>query len=62
MSCHFNSFFWDFHHRHRELLGKNPRIQMMYRTWNKKPRDQKEQILAQAQKYIKNLEKLCYHI
>ncbi|MBS3810069.1 MAG: cryptochrome/photolyase family protein, partial [Desulfobacterales bacterium] len=57
-ACPYNSLFWDFHHRHRPLLEKNPRVGMMYRTWDKKPDMEKEKILAQAAIYKKNLESL----
>jgi len=56
-ACPYNSLFWDFHHRHRPLLEKNPRIGMMYRTWDKKPDTEKEKILAQAAIYKKNLKR-----
>ena len=57
-ACPYNSLFWDFQHRHRPLLEKNPRIAMIYRTWDKKPDTEKEKILAQADSYRKNLESL----
>ena len=57
-ACPFNCLFWDFFDRHREQLGNNPRIGMMYRTWNRKnPKDQKR-ILKQAESYKKDLNRL----
>ena len=34
-ACPFNSLYWHFHARNRHLLEKNPRIGMVYRTWDK---------------------------
>jgi deoxyribodipyrimidine photolyase-related protein len=55
-ACPFNSLYWDFYHRHADKLAKNPRIGMMYRTWEKMK--EREQILSQANYYLENIEKL----
>jgi deoxyribodipyrimidine photolyase-related protein len=55
-SCPFNSLYWHFHARNRELLEKNPRIGMVYRTWDKMSNQQA--ILAQAEAYLLDLENL----
>ena len=55
-SCPFNSLYWHFHARNRELLEKNPRIGMVYRTWDKMGNQQA--ILAQAEAYLLDLENL----
>ncbi|MEC7241730.1 MAG: cryptochrome/photolyase family protein [Myxococcota bacterium] len=34
-SCPFNSLFWDFMVRHRPTLSENPRIGVLYRTWDR---------------------------
>jgi deoxyribodipyrimidine photolyase-related protein len=57
-SCPFNSFYWHFHVRNRPLLEKNPRIGMMYRTWDKMNPADKEALLKQADEYLSQLEKL----
>lgn len=33
--CPFNPLYWDFLVRNREKLGNNPRLQPVYRTWDK---------------------------
>ncbi len=33
--CPFNPLYWDFLVRNREKLGRNPRLQPVYRTWDK---------------------------
>jgi deoxyribodipyrimidine photolyase-related protein len=57
-ACPFNSFYWDFLARHRSKLEKNPRVAMMYRTWDRKDDSEKEKILKQAKAYKKNLNDL----
>ncbi len=55
-ACPFNSLYWHFYQRNREKLEKNPRIGMAYRTLAKIKN--KEEILAQADKYLKEIEDL----
>jgi deoxyribodipyrimidine photolyase-related protein len=55
-ACPFNSLYWHFHARNRELLEKNPRIGMVYRTWDKM--SNKQELLDQAEDYLANIEEL----
>ena len=55
-ACPFNSLYWHFYARNRELLEKNPRIGMMYRTWDKM--GNKQEVLDQAELYLGNIENL----
>lgn len=55
-SCPFNSLYWHFYARNREKLERNPRIGMMYRTWDKM--NNKQEILNQADFYLNNLDEL----
>lgn len=57
-ACPFNSLYWDFLHRHRTLLEKNPRVAMMYRTWDRMKRDSRKALLKQAEHYREKLEDL----
>lgn len=42
-ACPFHSLYWNFFGQHAKLFGKNPRIGMMVRIWEKKtPADQKQ--------------------
>jgi deoxyribodipyrimidine photolyase-related protein len=34
-ACPFNALFWDFMARHRDDLGRNPRLGMLLRTWDR---------------------------
>ncbi len=54
-ACPFNSLYWDFFARHRRRLGKNARVAMMYRTWDRIDKGEKKRVLAQAGIYRKNL-------
>ena len=58
MACPFNSLYWDFFNRHRQRLQKNPRVGMMYRTWDRMDRTEKKHVLKQAAAYLKNLNHL----
>lgn len=57
-ACPFNPLYWHFHHRHREKLESNPRIGMMYRTWDKMSPDTKNVYLEQAEKYLSEIDYL----
>ncbi len=57
-ACPFNSLYWDFYDRHRDKLGKNPRIGMMYRVWDRMDGEKKEAILKQAAHYKKKADQL----
>ena len=57
-SCPFNSLYWHFQHRHAAKFSNNPRTAMVYRNWNKKPESERQEILAQAESYLANLEAL----
>jgi deoxyribodipyrimidine photolyase-related protein len=52
-ACPFNSLYWHFYHRNREMLGGNNRIGMMYAVWDKM--DNKEAILKQAEEHLNSL-------
>lgn len=57
-ACPFNSLYWDFYHRHRPALERNPRIGMMYRVWDAMPDDERRQILQQADAYKRQADEL----
>lgn len=55
-ACPFNSLYWHFYARNREKLEKNPRIGMMYRTWDKM--GNKQEIMDQAERYLAEIDRL----
>jgi deoxyribodipyrimidine photolyase-related protein len=57
-ACPFNSLYWDFFERHADKLDGNPRIGMMYRTWEKMPARERENLLRQAERYKKQADEL----
>jgi len=57
-ACPFNSFYWAFFDRHRRRLQKNPRVAMMYRTWDRMQEKEKKQVLKQADVYRKDVNHL----
>ena len=57
-ACPFNSLYWHFHHRNRHLLGANPRIAQVYRTWDRMDTGHKEELLKQAGDYLDRIETL----
>ncbi|MEM7548296.1 MAG: cryptochrome/photolyase family protein [Bacteroidota bacterium] len=57
-ACPFNSLYWNFYDRHWDKLEKNPRIAMMYRTWDRMGNEKQEEYLSQAQHYLKNINNL----
>jgi deoxyribodipyrimidine photolyase-related protein len=54
-ACPFNSLYWAFFDRHRRRLLKNPRVAMMYRTWDRMQEKEKKLVLKQAEVYLKDL-------
>ena len=57
-ACPFNSLYWRFYAVNRNKLGKNPRIGMMYRVWDKMDKQKQNDLLDKADYYLKNIEKL----
>lgn len=57
-ACPFNSLYWHFHHRHRAVLERHPRIGMAYRTWDKMEEKQQKALLGKAEEYLANLSDL----
>lgn len=57
-ACPFNSFYWAFLVRHRALLGNNPRMGMIYRTWDRFSDDERRAVLKQADRYRDTIDSL----
>lgn len=57
-ACPFNALYWDFLDRHRERLGRNPRIGMAYRQLERMPAEQLQALREQAARHLACLEDL----
>lgn len=57
-SCPFNSLYWRFMHQQRDRLVVNPRIGMLYRSWDNMTDQQRADILQTAEYYLSHLEEL----
>jgi deoxyribodipyrimidine photolyase-related protein len=54
-ACPFNYLFWDFLIRNRSKLENNPRIGMMYRTFDKMDSDKKAAIRLDSERFLKDI-------
>ncbi|EJL6490929.1 cryptochrome/photolyase family protein [Vibrio cholerae] len=57
-ACPLNSLYWRFMLKHRDRLVNNPRIGMLYKTWDKMTRDSQQAILSTADAYLSQIESL----
>ena len=57
-ACPLNSLYWQFVASHRERVGKNPRMNMIYTGWGKKTEEDRAAILKRARWCMKHLEDL----
>ncbi|MDY7094011.1 MAG: cryptochrome/photolyase family protein [Acidobacteriota bacterium] len=55
-ACPFNSLFWRFIARHRDLVAKNPRMSALLGTWRRWSEEQRQEILEQAEGFLDGLE------
>ncbi|MBM4222911.1 MAG: cryptochrome/photolyase family protein [Gammaproteobacteria bacterium] len=55
-ACPLNSLYWDFIERNRLKLEHNPRISMMYKTWDRFDADKQAAIKAQAADVIERMQ------
>jgi deoxyribodipyrimidine photolyase-related protein len=54
-ACPFNTLYWHFYNRNRSKLARNPRIGMMYNTWDKMDEDKKAAIIEKADSFLNSL-------
>jgi deoxyribodipyrimidine photolyase-related protein len=57
-SCPFNSLYWHFIHRHRRRFANNPRMTMIYRSWQRMDEGKRQRILNRAETLLKDPESL----
>ncbi|NNK93288.1 MAG: cryptochrome/photolyase family protein [Desulfobacterales bacterium] len=56
--CPFNSLYWNFLIQHQEQFVTNHRMKMMYSRVNKMTHAEKQKIIKQAEKYLRDIDKL----
>ncbi len=54
-ACPFNYLYWDFLGRHRAKLGGNPRLGMIYRTFDKMAPEKQAAVGHDADRFLKSL-------
>ena len=54
-ACPFNYLYWDFLVRNRDKLAKNPRIAMMYRTYDRMADEKKLAIEADSREFLNKI-------
>lgn len=54
-ACPFNYLYWNFLYKKRPLLEKNPRVAMMYRTWDRMDEEKKTEIIKSAERFLELL-------
>jgi deoxyribodipyrimidine photolyase-related protein len=57
-ACPFNALYWDFFERHRDKLGHNPRLGMVYRQLDQMAPETLQALRDQATHTIQRLETL----
>lgn len=57
-ACPFNPLYWHFMDRHRERLENNPRIGMIYRSWDRMDDDKRAAVLDSAERLLDQLHTL----
>ena len=54
-ACPFNALYWDFIARHRDRIGRNPRMAQMVRTYDKFAADEQRRIADSAAAFLAGL-------
>jgi len=55
-ACPFNALYWDFLIRHRDRFSGNPRMAQMYRTYDRFSGQIREELHAQAERFLAHLD------
>jgi deoxyribodipyrimidine photolyase-related protein len=54
-ACPFNYLYWNFLQSHRDKFANNPRIAMMYRTYDRMDDEKKQAIKQDASRFLTNM-------
>ncbi|PSJ39008.1 cryptochrome/photolyase family protein [Allosphingosinicella deserti] len=55
-ACPFNALYWDFLARHRDKIGRNPRLAMPYRNWDRQSESDQIATREQAADFLAKLD------
>jgi len=55
-ACPMNYLYWDFMVRNRSIIGKNARLAMIYRTYDRMPEQRKTAIAEDAARFLQRLD------
>jgi len=58
-ACPFNYLYWDFMSRNRDKIGKNPRIAMMLKTYDKMTEEKKQAIANDSSRFLEAMTGDC---
>ena len=51
-ACPMNLLYWYFLERHRDKFSANPRMAMIYKGWDARPSDAREQVLSEGNAFL----------
>ncbi|WP_260261670.1 cryptochrome/photolyase family protein [Vibrio intestinalis] len=57
-ACPLNSLYWRFMVKHRPTIGSNPRMGMIFRSWDNMAEPAQQAILQRAEYYLQQIESL----
>ena len=57
-ACPLNSLYWHFQSENSTLLRRNPRANLVFKSWDRKSEDDRNAVLLKAQAVISSLESL----
>ena len=55
-ACPFNLLYWQFVEHHRDRFESNPRMAVIYRNWDARDPEDRDQILQEAEALVRRLE------
>ncbi|MGH0001498.1 cryptochrome/photolyase family protein [Pseudovibrio ascidiaceicola] len=55
-ACPFNYLYWNFLHQNEEKLRGNPRVSMIYRSWDKMSDSKKNEIRSDSRRFLAQLD------
>ncbi len=60
-ACPFHALYWTFLEDHRQLLGRNPRMRLMYANWDRQKEENREALLKKGRALLKKAKEEDFH-